>query len=131
MSATKPAAKKSWHRSLTEEPLNDESRWDSKLAWRTPWITTYSLILAFCVVPAQCDRAEADASRLFNLDKSQLYWLTALPGLAACILCFHLHVPAPVIGTRGRGHHLPAVYHPRWLGWFYVVQDNTTPYWSC
>ena len=64
MSATDPAAKKSRFL-LTDWNPNDESKWDSKLAWRTLWITTYSLILAFCaVVPAQRDRAQADASRL-------------------------------------------------------------------
>ena len=48
MSATDPAAKKSRFL-LTDWNPNDESKWDSKLAWRTLWITTYSLILAFCV----------------------------------------------------------------------------------
>lgn len=48
MSATDPAAKKSRYL-LTDWNPNDESKWDSKLAWRTLWITTYSLILAFCV----------------------------------------------------------------------------------
>ena len=64
MSATEPAAKKSRYL-LTDWNPNDESKWDSKLAWRTLWITTYSLILAFCVwVPAQRDRAQADRPRL-------------------------------------------------------------------
>jgi|GEM_PF-3325433 len=43
MSATEPAAKKSRYL-LTDWNPNDESKWDSKLAWRTLWITTYSLI---------------------------------------------------------------------------------------
>ena len=48
MSATEPAAKKSRYL-LTDWNPNDESKWDSKLAWRTLWITTYSLVLAFSV----------------------------------------------------------------------------------
>ena len=39
MSATDPAAKKSRYL-LTDWNPNDESKWDSKLAWRTLWITT-------------------------------------------------------------------------------------------
>ena len=39
MSATEPAAKKSRYL-LTDWNPNDESKWDSKLAWRTLWITT-------------------------------------------------------------------------------------------
>ena len=38
MSATEPAAKKSRYL-LTDWNPNDESKWDSKLAWRTLWIT--------------------------------------------------------------------------------------------
>ena len=64
MSTTEPAAKKSRYL-LTDWNPNDESTWDSKLAWRTLWITTYSLIPGLLrVVPAQRHRAEADASRL-------------------------------------------------------------------
>ena len=85
MSATEPAAKKSRYL-LTDWNPNDESTWDSKLAWRTLWITTYSLILAFCVWFLPSAIAPKLTLLGFNLDKSQLYWLTALPGLAAGIL---------------------------------------------
>ena len=85
MSATDPAAKKSRYL-LTDWNPNDESKWDSKLAWRTLWITTYSLILAFCVWFLPSAIAPKLTLLGFNLDKSQLYWLTALPGLAAGIL---------------------------------------------
>ena len=85
MSTTEPAAKKSRYL-LTDWNPNDESKWDSKLAWRTLWITTYSLILAFCVWFLPSAIAPKLTLLGFNLDKSQLYWLTALPGLAAGIL---------------------------------------------
>ena len=85
MSTTEPAAKKSRYL-LTDWNPNDESTWDSKLAWRTLWITTYSLILAFCVWFLPSAIAPKLTLLGFNLDKSQLYWLTALPGLAAGIL---------------------------------------------
>ena len=85
MSATEPAAKKSRYL-LTDWNPNDESKWDSKLAWRTLWITTYSLILAFCVWFLPSAIAPKLTLLGFDLNKSQLYWLTALPGLAAGIL---------------------------------------------
>ena len=85
MSTTEPAAKKSRYL-LTDWNPNDESTWDSKLAWRTLWITTYSLILAFCVWFLPSAIAPKLTLLGFNLDKSQPYWLTALPGLAAGIL---------------------------------------------
>ena len=99
MSATEPAAKKSRYL-LTDWNPNDESTWDSKLAWRTLWITTYSLILAFCVWFLPSAIAPKLTLLGFDLDKSQLYWLTALPGLAAGILrLIYMFLP-PLIGTR-------------------------------
>jgi len=87
MSATEPAAKKSRYL-LTDWNPNDESKWDSKLAWRTLWITTYSLILAFCV------------------------WF--LPSAIA---------PKLIVGITSLLCIIPMA------GWFFAVQDNTTPYW--
>jgi len=103
MSTTEPAAKKSRYL-LTDWNPNDESTWDSKLAWRTLWITTYSLILAFCV------------------------WF--LPtGLAAGILrLIYMFLP-PLIGTRKLVGITSLLCILPMAGWFYVVQDNTTPYW--
>ena len=128
MSATDPAAKKSRYL-LTDWNPNDESKWDSKLAWRTLWITTYSLILAFCVWFLPSAIAPKLTALGFNLDKSQLYWLTALPGLAAGILrLIYMFLP-PLIGTRKLVGITSLLCIIPMAGWFYVVQDNTTPYW--
>ena len=62
---------------------NNPEKWDSKLAWRTLTITTYSLILGFCVWFLPSAIAPKLTLLGFNLSASQLYWLTALPGLAA------------------------------------------------
>lgn len=128
MSATDPAAKKSRYL-LTDWNPNDESKWDSKLAWRTLWITTYSLILAFCVwfLPS----AIAPKLKLlgFPLDTVQLYWLTALPGLAAGILrLIYMFLP-PLIGTRKLVGITSLLCIIPMAGWFFAVQDKTTPYW--
>ena len=130
MSATDPAAKKSRFL-LTDWNPNDESKWDSKLAWRTLWITTYSLILAFCVWFLPSAIAPKLTLLGFNLDKSQLYWLTALPGLAAGILrLIYMFLP-PLIGTRKLVGITSLLCILPMAGWFYVVQDNTTPTGSC
>ena len=49
MSATEPAAKKSRYL-LTDWNPNDESTWDSKLAWRTLWIgqVLWSGVIVLC-----------------------------------------------------------------------------------
>ena len=128
MSTTEPAAKTSRYL-LTDWNPNDESKWDSKLAWRTLWITTYSLILAFCVWFLPSAIAPKLTLLGFNLDKSQLYWLTALPGLAAGILrLIYMFLP-PLIGTRKLVGITSLLCILPMAGWFYVVQDNTTPYW--
>ncbi len=58
------------------------TNWDSGRAWKTLWITTFNLTLAF----ATWFLVSAIAPQLnyigFELSKSQLYWLTAMPGLA-------------------------------------------------
>ena len=55
MSATDPAAKKSRYL-LTDWNPNDESKWDSKLAWRTLWIVPLAaLVFALSCVGAALD----------------------------------------------------------------------------
>ncbi len=128
MSATEPAAKKSRYL-LTDWNPNDESKWDSKLAWRTLWITTYSLILAFCVWLLPSAIAPKLTLLGFDLNKSQLYWLTALPGLAAGILrLIYMFLP-PLIGTRKLVGITSLLCIIPMAGWFFAVQDKTTPYW--
>ena len=64
----------------------------------------------------------------FNLSASQLYWLTALPGLAAGLLRLVYMFLPPLIGTRKMVGITSLLFVIPMLGWFYVVQDNTTPY---
>ena len=125
MSATEPAAKKSRYL-LTDWNPNDESTWDSKLAWRTLWITTYSLILLFCVWFLPSAIAPKLTLLGFNLDKSQLYWLTALPGLAAGILrLIYMFLP-PLNGTRKLVGITSLLCIIPMAGWFFAVQDKTS-----
>ena len=109
----------------------DPAFWEQSgkaLAWRTLWITTANLILAFVVwfvVSALVVRLPGIG---FQLTGSQLFWLTAMPGLAGGSLRIIHTFLIPLYGTRNVvavstfSLLIPAV------GWVYAVQDPATPY---
>jgi NNP family nitrate/nitrite transporter-like MFS transporter len=71
-----------------------------RIAWRTLWITTFSLVLSF----ATWFMMSAIVVRLpgigFRFSESQLFWLTAMPGLAGGTLrLIHMFL-IPIYGTR-------------------------------
>lgn len=113
------------------EPENAQF-WDSTgkaIAWRTLIITTANLTMAFIVwfmVSALVVRLPGAG---FKLDAGQLFWLAAMPGVAGGTLRIIHTFLVPLYGTRNvvaistLSLLLPAV------GWFYAVQDPTTPYW--
>ena len=107
----------------------DDSTWDSKLAWRTLWITTYSLLLGFAtwyLVSAIAPRLNAIG---FDLDTGQLYWLAAIPGLAGGILRFVYMFLPPIVGTRRLVGWSSLLLALPMLGWTFAVRDTSTPYW--
>ena len=103
--------------------------WDSRLAWRTLWITTFSMTLAF----AAWYLVSAIAPRLndigFDLSIGQLYWLVALPGLAAGLLRLVFMFLPPILGTRTLVALASALLLLPMIGWTLVARDTTTPYW--
>jgi NNP family nitrate/nitrite transporter-like MFS transporter len=110
------------------DPENDET-WDSHLAWRTLWITTFSMTLGF----AAWYLVSAIAPRLndigFDLSTSQLYWLVALPGLAAGLLRLVFMFLPPILGTRVLVALSSALLLLPMIGWTLVARDVSTPYW--
>ena len=113
------------------EPEN-QAFWDgggSKLAWMTLWVTTANLIMAFIVwflVSALVVRLPQIG---FKFTPTELFWLAAMPGLAGGSLrLIHMFL-TPMYGTR----HVVSLSTLSLLiplvGWFYAVQDPTTPYW--
>jgi NNP family nitrate/nitrite transporter-like MFS transporter len=113
------------------EPEND-SFWNgggSRVAWRTLAITTVNLTLAFAawfLVSALVVRLPQVG---YQFTPSQLFWLTAMPGLAGgSMRLIHMFL-TPMAGTR----HVVALSTLSLLiplfGWFYAVQDPNTPYW--
>jgi NNP family nitrate/nitrite transporter-like MFS transporter len=114
---------------LSDWNPEDEHSWDSALAWRTLAITTYNLMLAFIT----WFLVSAIAPRLnnigFGLSVSELYWLTAMPGLAGGLLRMIWMFLPPIMGTRKLVSLSTLLLAIPMAGWGWVVQNSTTPYW--
>jgi NNP family nitrate/nitrite transporter-like MFS transporter len=110
------------------DPENEQT-WDHRLAWRTLWISTFTLTLCF----ASWFLASAIAPKLtnlgFDLSTSQLYWLTAMPGLAGGLMRLVWMVLPPILGTRKLVTLTTLLLLIPVLGWGVQVQDPTTPFW--
>lgn len=106
----------------------DAATWDRRLAWRTLWITTYNLTLAFAVWYL----VSAIAPRLnlvgFDLSKGQLYWLVALPGLAGGLMRLVFMFLPPVVGTKTLVGGSATLLLLPMVGWTLAVRDASTSY---
>ncbi len=107
-----------------EEPEN----WSAPIAWRTLIITTYSMILAFCVWFLPSAIAPKLTEIGFTLTEGQLYWLAAMPGLACGLIRFIYMFLPPIVGTRRLVAYSSLLYALPMLGWFFAVRDSTTGY---
>ncbi|MFZ1639841.1 MAG: nitrate/nitrite transporter [Candidatus Contendobacter sp.] len=120
---------RTWLSAWTPE---DPGFWEAtgkSLAWKTLTITTLNLMMAFIVWFVVSALVVRLPNVGFKLSATELFWLTAMPGFAAGILRTLHTFLVPIYGTR----HVVAfstlsLLIPA-LGWFYVVQDPTTPYW--
>lgn len=110
----------------------DKAFWEQggkRLAWRTLWITTANLTMAFIVwflVSALVVRLPQIG---FKFSPTELFWLAAMPGLAGGTLRLVHMFLTPMYGTR----HVVSLSTLSLLvplvGWFYAVQNPATPYW--
>lgn len=122
-------AGRSWLRRW--EPEN-ESFWNAEgraRAWKTLAVTTASLTMAFItwfVVSALVVRLPQVG---FRLTTGQLFWLAAMPGLAGGTLRLAHMFLTPLYGTRTVVAVSTASLLLPLVGWFYAVQDTSTPYW--
>lgn len=113
------------------EPEN-EAFWrqgGAALAWRTLVITTACLTMAFMawfLVSALVVRLPQIG---FKFSATQLFWLAAMPGLAGGTLRLVHMFLTPMYGTRHVVSLSTLSLLLPLLGWFYVVQDTSTPYW--
>ena len=106
----------------------DPERWDSKFAWRTLWITTYNLTLAFCVWYLVSAVAPRLTTIGYDLTSEQLYWLVAVPGLAGGLMrLIYMFLP-PIVGTRTLVGGSATLLLLPMIGWTIAVRNVDTPY---
>lgn len=104
------------------------TNWDSGRAWKTLWITTFNLTLAF----STWFLVSAIAPQLnyigFTLSKGQLYWLVAMPGLAGGFLRLVWMFLPPIMGTRKLVWMSSLLLVIPLVGWALAVQNPSTSY---
>ena len=125
--STTTARKGEWLEAWDPE---NEATWDSKLAWKTLWITTFCLTLAFIAWFLPSAIIPKLASVGYTFTKGQLYWMAAMPGLAAGLLRILWMVMPPILGTRKLVTLTTLLLIPSTLGWGVRVMEPTAPYWE-
>jgi NNP family nitrate/nitrite transporter-like MFS transporter len=115
----------------TWEPENSEF-WEAQgktIAWRTLWITTISLTISF----ATWFMMSAVVVKLpgigFNFTQNQLFWLAAMPGLAAGTLRIVHTFLLPIYGTRHVVSFSTLLKLIPCLGLGLAVMNVDTPFW--
>ena len=106
----------------------DPEAWDSGRAWKTLWVTTFSLTLGFITWFLVSALAPVLNNIGYDLSTSQLYWLTAMPGLAGGSLRLVWMFLPPVIGTRKLVWMSTLLFLFPLVGWGIAVQNPDTPY---
>lgn len=111
------------------DPENAET-WDSGLAWRTLWITTFCLTLCFVAWFLPSAIIPKLNALGYTFTKDQLYWMAAMPGLAAGLLRIVWMVLPPIMGTRKMVALTTLLLIFSTLGWGVRVMAPTAPYWE-
>ena len=110
----------------------DNNFWESegkKIAWKSLWVTTFALTLSF----ATWFMMSAIVVKLpgigFKFTQDQLFWLAAMPGLAAGTLRVVHTFLLPVYGTRHVITVATIIKLIPVIGLGLAVMDPTTPFW--
>ncbi len=111
------------------DPENEQT-WDKGLAWRTLWITTFCLTLAFVAWYLPSAIIPKLNPLGYSFSKGQLYWMAAMPGVAAGLLRLVWMVLPPIMGTRKMVSLTSLLLIASTLGWGVRVQSPTAPYWE-
>ena len=112
---------------LTDWDPENEAFWEStgkKVAKRTLVITTFNLTLAFAVwfvVIAIVARLKDSG---FDLTKTELYWLVAMPGLAGGTLRLVHMFLIPIYGTRKVITFSTASLLIPLVGWYFAAEPT-------
>ncbi len=111
------------------DPENEKT-WDSKLAWKTLWVTTFCLTLAFVAWFLPSAIIPKLNALGYTFTPNQLYWMAAMPGLAAGLFRLGWMVLPPILGTRKMVSLTTLLLIASTLGWGVRVQSPTAPYWE-
>ncbi len=111
------------------DPENPNT-WDSKLAWRTLWITTFCLTLAFVAWFLPSAIIPKLNALGYTFSNNQLYWMAAMPGLSAGLFRLVWMVLPPIMGTRKMVSITSLLLIASTLGWGVRVQTPDAPYWE-
>ena len=106
----------------------EEGKWDPKLAHLTGMITTFNLGLAFCTWFLASALAPKLQGLGFHFSKSELYWITAMPGLAGGLLRIIWMFLPPIFGTRKLVTFTTLLFLVPLVGWGMAVQNPNTSY---
>ena len=127
---TSPAATRTGGEWLQQWNPEDEKTWNKKLAWTTLSITTFSLTLCFVAWFLPSAFVPKLNSIGFSFTKAQLYWMAAMPGLAAGLMRLFWMVLPPILGTRKMVAITSLLLIAPILGWGVRVQNPDTAYWE-
>jgi NNP family nitrate/nitrite transporter-like MFS transporter len=125
--STTTARKGEWLEAWDPE---NEATWDKGLAWKTLWITTFCLTLAFIAWFLPSAIIPKLNALGYTWTKGQLYWMAAMPGLAAGLFRLFWMVLPPIMGTRKMVSLTTLLLVASTLGWGVRVQHPTAPYWE-
>jgi NNP family nitrate/nitrite transporter-like MFS transporter len=106
----------------------EEGNWDPALAHKTGMITTFNLGLAFCTWFLASALAPKLQGLGFQFSKSELYWLTAIPGLAGGIFRLLWMFLPPILGTRKLITMTMVLLLFPLVGWGMAIQNPNTSY---
>ncbi len=111
------------------DPENEAS-WDSRLAWKTLWVTTFCLTLAFVAWFLPSAIIPKLNALGYGFSKTELYWMAAMPGLSAGLFRLAWMTVPPILGTRKMVSLTTLLLVASTLGWGVRVQSPTAPYWE-
>ncbi|MFI5807566.1 NarK family nitrate/nitrite MFS transporter [Streptomyces sp. NPDC051561] len=111
----------------------DESFWRStgrKVAQRNLWISVPALMLGFVVWQVWSVTVVKLGDVGFDYSKSQLFWLTAIPGITGGTFRILYTFIGPIYGERKftAFSTIILIAPMLWLG--FALQDTSTPYWE-
>ena len=117
---------------LAEWKPEDPEFWEStgkRIAWRTLWITTFALVLSFATWFVMSAVVVRLPNVGFQFSEMQLFWLTAMPGLAGGTLRLVHMFLIPIFGTRNVISLATLAKILPCLGLGFAVMNVNTPYW--